>query len=125
MQIAIFDADLIGRNNRGHHSFPNLACMKISGYHKEKGDTVTLITEYIEDGTGSDYSRYYNLYDKIYVSKVFVDTTVPYELLSLSITEYGGTGFFYANASPLSPEIEHHMPDYKCLAESPHLLSVG
>ncbi len=41
--IAIIDADLIGRKK---HRFPNLACMKISGYHKEQGDQVTLITDY-------------------------------------------------------------------------------
>lgn len=35
MKIGIIDADLLGRKK---HRFPNLACMKISGYHKEKGD---------------------------------------------------------------------------------------
>ena len=34
MKIAIIDADLIGR-------FPNLACEKISGYHKELGNEAT------------------------------------------------------------------------------------
>lgn len=106
MKIGIVDADLIGRSK---HRFPNLACMKISGYHKEKGDTVTLITEYL---TGNTFQRYYSRYDKIYVSKVFVDTPVPYDILNLSITQYGGTGFFFANADPLIPEIEHHFPDY-------------
>ena len=32
MKIAIIDADLIGRKK---HRFPNLASMKISGWHKE------------------------------------------------------------------------------------------
>lgn len=32
MNIAIIDADLIGRKR---HRFPNLACMKISGYWKD------------------------------------------------------------------------------------------
>ena len=34
MKIAIIDADLIGRKN---HRFPNLVCMKLSGYYKEMG----------------------------------------------------------------------------------------
>ena len=37
LKIAIIDADLISRKK---HRFPNLACMKISGWHKEKGDDV-------------------------------------------------------------------------------------
>lgn len=34
MEIAIIDADLIGRKN---HRFPNLACMKLSGWYKQQG----------------------------------------------------------------------------------------
>ena len=43
MKIAIIDADLIGRKR---HRFPNLVCMKLSGYHKDLGDSVTLETDY-------------------------------------------------------------------------------
>lgn len=39
MNIAIIDADLIGRKK---HRFPNLACMKISGHYKELGNNVCL-----------------------------------------------------------------------------------
>lgn len=38
MKIAIIDADLIGR---AKHRFPNLACEKISDYHKELGNEAT------------------------------------------------------------------------------------
>ncbi len=38
-KIAVIDADLIGRRR---HNFPNLTCMKISGYHKNLGGDVTL-----------------------------------------------------------------------------------
>ena len=38
-RIAIIDADLVGRKR---HRFPNLVCMKLSGHHKERGDTVVL-----------------------------------------------------------------------------------
>lgn len=99
MRIAIIDADLIGRRR---HRFPNLACMKISGYHKEQGDDVSLVLSY-DDLVG---------YDRIYLSKVFTDTDVPDAVLALNNLSFGGTGFFYDKAPPLPEEIEHHMPDY-------------
>ena len=37
LRVAVIDADLIGRKK---HRFPNLACMKISGYYKELGYAV-------------------------------------------------------------------------------------
>lgn len=43
MKIAIVDADLIGRKN---HRFPNLACMKLSSYHKMLGNEVVLEQNY-------------------------------------------------------------------------------
>lgn len=99
MNIAIIDADLIGRTK---HRFPNLVCMKISGYYKNKGDSVELKTDYE------------NLmeYDTVYISKVFTDTPINEEILNLPNVKYGGTGFFYDKATPLSYEVEHHMPDY-------------
>lgn len=39
MRISIIDADLVGRKR---HRFPNLVCMKLSGYYKERGDEVVL-----------------------------------------------------------------------------------
>lgn len=45
MKIGIIDADLIGRDS---HRFPNLACEKISGYWKEQGAEVILLTDYSE-----------------------------------------------------------------------------
>ena len=41
--IAVIDADLISKRN---HNFPNLTCMKISGYYKEKGYDVVLKRDY-------------------------------------------------------------------------------
>ena len=97
--IAIIDADLLGRKK---HRFPNLACMKISGYWKDNDANVTLKMDYDN----------LEIYDKVYVSKVFTDTTVPEEVLQESNVEYGGTGFFFDKAPNLPDEIEHHMPDY-------------
>ena len=99
MKIAIIDADLIGRNK---HRFPNLACMKLSGYYKELGNEVELKMDYEDLDT----------YDKVFISKVFTDTPIDEKILQLSNVEYGGTGFFYDKAPKLSDEIEHHMPDY-------------
>lgn len=99
MKIAIIDADLIGRKK---HRFPNLACMKISGYYKELGCKVELKEDY--DGLEK--------YDKIFISKVFTDTPIEEDILKMDNVKYGGTGFFYDKAEPLPYEIEHHMPDY-------------
>ena len=99
MRIGIIDADLIGRKR---HRFPNLACMKISAFHKEAGDDVELLGSYVE----------IPLFDKVYVSKVFTDTEVPAGIEQMPNVEAGGTGFFYDSATPLPADIEHHMPDY-------------
>lgn len=37
-------------------------------------------------------------YDKVYISKVFTDTTVDNSVLQLPNVEYGGTGFYYDKA---------------------------
>lgn len=42
-KIAIIDADLVGRKL---HHFPNLACMKLSGYWKDQGAEVVLKCDY-------------------------------------------------------------------------------
>lgn len=91
--------DLIGRDK---HRFPNLVCMKLSGYYKELGAEVELKTDY-EDLAA---------YDKVFISKVFTDTPIDEEILKLPNVEYGGTGFFYDKAPKLPDEVEHHMPDY-------------
>ena len=104
MKIAIIDADFIGRKN---HRFPNLCCMKISGWHKRQGDSVILKTDY--DGLES--------FDRVYVAKIFTDTPIPSDSLFGNPLDApniikGGTGFFFDNAQPLPVEIEHSMPDY-------------
>lgn len=109
MRIGIMDADLLGRKN---HKFPNLACMKMSGYWKEQGAEVNMLGDYsIPKG-----------YDHVYISKVFTDTPVPEWVERLKGTNkgnvsVGGTGFFFDKAPPLPSEIEHHMPDYSLYPE--------
>ena len=109
-RIAIIDADLLGRTK---HRFPNLVCEKLSAYWKNKGASVELKLDY----------ENFDLYDEIYISKVFTDTWVP-EWISDAVNmetgkvnlpkkiHVGGTGFFFAKAPDLKEEIEHTMPDY-------------
>lgn len=99
MKIAIIDADLI---ERSRHRFPNLACMKLSGYHKKQGHSVELKPDYTA----------LEAYDKVYISKVFTDTPVPKDILNMEHVEHGGTGFYFDQAPPLPYEIEHQCPDY-------------
>lgn len=104
MKVAIIDADIIGRSK---HRFPNLACMKLSSFYKQKGNEVELVTDY-------GLLTFFGIpqYDKIFISKVFTDTAIEDWVLDLPNVEYGGTGFFYDKAPPLPNEIEHIMPDY-------------
>lgn len=104
MRIGIVDAELMFLTK---HRFPNLSSMKISNYYKQNGDEVHLLTDinalnHIDD------------YDKVFISCVFTSTPIVNmtSILSKPNVEYGGTGFYYDKASPLSPEIEHIMPDY-------------
>lgn len=99
MKVAVIDADLVGRKK---HRFPNLACMKISSYHKTLGDEVTLELSY--DNLEN--------YDKVYISKVFTDTPIPEGIDKLSWVECGGTGFYFDQAPNLQYDIEHTFPDY-------------
>ncbi len=103
-KIAVIDADLIGRRR---HNFPNLTCMKISGYHKNLGDDVTLKLDYDDLG----------IFDKVYIAKVFTDTYFPDgglfgKITDLPNVEIGGTGFYYDKSKPLPLDIEHTKPDY-------------
>ena len=99
MKVAIIDADLIGRKK---HRFPNLVCLKLSGYYKKLGNEVELKLDY----------KNLDQYDKVFISKVFTDTPIDETILILPNVEYGGTGFFFDIAPDLPCEVEHHFPDY-------------
>ena len=91
MNIGLIDAD--------SHNFPNLALMKISGYHKAKGDNV-------------EWWNGLKQYDIVYKSKVFDDTysqEVDYCIMADEVIK-GGTGYDLKNKLP--DEIEHFFPDY-------------
>lgn len=104
------------------HRFPNLVCMKLSSYYKQLGWNVELKLDYENLDT----------YDKVTISKVFMDTEIPFEpedksmktekhiadfykdnpILNLPNVQYGGTGFYYDKSPRLKENIEHIMPDY-------------
>jgi len=88
MKIALHDSD--------RTKFPNLALMKLSAWHKSKGDSV----EFYSPLFSSEYN-------KIYSSKVFTYTK---EENFFGSVEKGGTG--YKKFNSLSDKIEHTCPDY-------------
>ena len=79
-------------------SFPNLALMKLSAYHKAKGDNVEFLNSFKH-------------YDVAYISKVFDDTYSKYSDPFMCADEVirGGTGYGLNNRLP--EEIEHIKPD--------------
>lgn len=89
MKVGLIDVD--------GHNFPNLALMKISSYHKQKGDYV-------------EFYDNFQYYDKVYVSKVF-DFTQDFEYnINAKEVVKGGTG--YDLKIKLPEEIEKAYPDY-------------
>lgn len=91
MNIGLIDAD--------SHNFPNLALMKISAYHKSRGDSVDWVLNMCR-------------YDRVYKAKVFTDTYSQDDETVIYADEVicGGTG--YGLDSKLTDEIEHIYPDY-------------
>ena len=79
--------------------WPNLALMKLSAWHKARGDTVAW---------WSPEGRY----DLAYKSKVFTDLYTKDNITVKNADEviYGGTG--YSMRQKLPPVIEHTRPDY-------------
>lgn len=98
-------------------SFPNYALMKISAWHKQRGDAVEMFTP-IDPNAAEQLTlfpleeyppkRKANIYDIVYSSKVF-DFTPENPYLPAN-TIKGGTG--YDIKSQLPPEIDGMFPDY-------------
>lgn len=89
MNIGLVDVD--------GHNFPNLALMKLSAFHKSKGDNV-------------EFAINLKHYDIIYMSKIFTFTKDPaYNFLADKIIK-GGTG--YDLDIHLPDDVENITPDY-------------
>lgn len=111
MRIGLIDVD--------GHNYPNLPLMKLSAWHKAKGDTV----EWYDSWSGL-----FNPYDKVYLSKVF-SFTKDYDLpIYAKEIIRGGTGycievingkeiFHKEHNNNLPEEIEHSYPDYSLYPE--------
>lgn len=95
----------IGLIDVGGHHFPNLALMKLSAWHKLRGDSV----EFADPMFGR--------YDRVYMSKVFTFTPDYPHGFACEVVK-GGTG--YRDYTQLLPEeVEHACPDYG-LYDYPH-----
>ena len=89
----------IGLIDVDSHNFPNLALMKLSAYHKSRGDSVEWWNGLVH-------------YDRVYQSKVFDSTYSADNEFVVMADEIvkGGTGYGLTNKLP--DEIEHTFPDY-------------
>lgn len=108
-RIGLIDVD-------GGKTFPNLALMKISAYHKSIGDQVEW------------YSAFDGWFDKVYLSKVFSFTPdYDYHINAHEVVR-GGTGYAISLVDGkevfdkskdvnLPAEIEHCYPDYSLYPE--------
>ena len=108
---------IVGLLDVDSHNFPNLALMKISAYHKAKGDSV-------------EWCFPLKHYDLVYVSKVFGDEYSKMDSACIQADKiiYGGTGLAISivdgkevyeptNDDKLPDEIEHIYPDYSLYPE--------
>ena len=109
MRIGLVDTD--------SHNYPSLPLMKISAYHKAKGDIVEWACPIIE-------------YDRVYISKIFGDEYSRPDINSYNAKEifYGGTGYAISIENgkevfqkeldkDLPLDIEHIYPDYSLYPE--------
>lgn len=106
--------------------FPNLALMRISAYHKARGDTV--------EWWWTDFEHY----DVVYMSKIFSDAYSPDipEPLNADKVIKGGTGycislgedgkehFDQSKNTQLPPEVEKMFPDYSIYPQFPFAVSM-
>ena len=111
MKIGLIDVD--------GHNYPNLPLMKLSAWHKSKGDKVEWYDPFL--GLMEEY-------DKVYMSKVFSFTPDYDRPIYAKEIEKGGSGYcietvdgkeiFHAERNKNLPdEIEHIYPDYSIYPE--------
>lgn len=97
MRIGLIDVD--------GHNFPNLPLMKISAYHKNRGDSAEWYDPLFHS-TGDPI-------DRVYMSKVFPFTPDYEYFVNSKEIRKGGTGYYYPDGGETLPkEIEHIYPDY-------------
>lgn len=118
LRIGLIDVD--------GHNFPNLALMRISSYHKQRGDIV--------EWWWSDFVHY----DIVYMSKVFSDAYSKdmQEPINADKVIKGGTGYCISLGADgkehfdksknvtLPPEIEQCFPDYSIYPQYQFAVSI-
>lgn len=98
-RIALIDVD--------GHNFPNLPLMKLSAWHKRRGDSVEWYDPLFHN------EAYSKPFDIVYMSKVFTFTPDFQYPVNADVIIKGGTGYSYPDGGdPLPEEIEHIYPDY-------------
>lgn len=117
MRIGLIDVD--------GHNFPNIPLMKLSAWHKAKGDAVEWYQPLFSGHM-----------DTVYMSKVF-SFTPDYEYhIDADKVIKGGSGYCIElqdgkevyhteNDSPLPPEVEHSYPDYSLYPKLTHDTAYG
>ena len=98
MNIGLIDVDCT--------SYPNLVLMKLSAWHKSRGDTVDLLTP--DDVLGGD--SLFNPHDKLIGACVFTKNMGIVEALRAQGVDVAGCGTDDKRVLP--DEIEHIYPDY-------------
>lgn len=112
LRIGLIDVD--------GHNFPNLPLMKISAYHKAKGDSVEWYEPLFHSMVGP--------FDKVYMSKVFSFTPDYQYFVNAKEISKGGSGYCISLVDgkevfdkskdiELPYEIEHIYPDYSLYPE--------
>ena len=110
MRVGLIDVD---NRERLHDCFPNICLMKISAWHKAKGD----IVEWVSPMWGGGH------YDRVYMSKVFSFSPDYEYFIDADEIIRGGSGYAIQLVQDrekynktidqdLPYEIEHIMPDY-------------
>ena len=97
MNIGLIDGDF-DLKKKGK-LYPNLALMKLSAYHKQKGDKVFWHLQCAS-------------YDIVYISKVFTFGEDPLLIKNINAKKIIVGGVFYSLSKKLPEEIEHIRPDY-------------
>lgn len=90
MKIGLIDVD-------GHNGFPNLALMRLSAWHKARGDAV-------------EWWNGFCHYNRVYMSKVFTFSADVETVIDADEIIRGGTG--YKDYGVLPPHVEAMFPDY-------------
>lgn len=100
MNISIWDLDWFYKKT----TMPNINCMRLSSYHKQKGDKINFITEEI----------HLNLaFDVLYITKELDITPMPNrKYIDDKRTILIGRGFKYYNTKELNAIITACRPDY-------------